>query len=83
MPPADGIYHIGTHWITTMLPRFTADVSLNVFLYGNHFGTLTPVFLNLFGADAVDHCKDDRDTQVAYCLLCGSCFPLDSYELNL
>ena len=25
----------------------------NVFLYGNHFGTLTPVFLNLFGADAV------------------------------
>jgi hypothetical protein len=62
MLPADNIYHIGTHWITTMLPRFTADVSLNVFVYGNHFGTLTPVFLNLFGADAVDHCKDDRDT---------------------
>ena len=25
----------------------------NVLQYGNHFGTLTPVFLNLFEADAV------------------------------
>ncbi len=29
-------------------------------------------------ADAVDHCKDDRSSMIVYCLLCGSCFPLDT-----
>ena len=28
--------------------------------------------------DAVNHCKDDRSSMIAYCLLCGSCFPLDT-----
>ena len=28
--------------------------------------------------DAVDHCKDDRSSMIAHCLLCGSCFPLDT-----
>ena len=33
--------------------------------------------------DAVYHCKDYRSSMIVYCLLCGSCFPLDSYLLNL
>ena len=31
-------------------------------------------------ADAVDHCKDDRSSMIVDCLLCGSCFPLDSWS---
>lgn len=52
--------------------------------YGINFwhklGTLTPVFLKLpFRAPWRSiHCKDDGGANIVYCLLCGSCFPLDS-----
>ena len=43
-----------------------------------YVGTLTPVFLSQSISWRGIHCKERRTTMTFYCLLCGSCFPLDS-----